>query len=310
MKVYFHYKTLIQESGTVIDDSKASNAKKPMEIIIGKKFKLEVWEQALKTMWLNEVAKFSVVKELLFDYPIAAKQLREYYESTSDCCSHKHPHEAKPQRQHCCGFNLMENGVGYADLDELLKNPKPLDFIFELVAVERPGEYVKESWSLTEDERLDLIPKLKQEGNELVRQKLYEKAIAKYEEAIRYLEQFMLKEKPNDTEWNELNEQKLPILFNFSLCLFHMNEFYRCIEHTSTILEHQPNNVKALFRRGKSHVAVWNVDEARADFARCRLLDASLHADIDAQLSHLNQLVLKREKEERDKFKGKLFSPQ
>ena len=118
----------------------------------------------------------------------------------------------------------------------------------------------------------------------------------------------MLKEKPNDTEWNELNEQKMPILFNFSLCLFHMNEFYRCIEHTSTILEHQPNNVKALFRRGKSHVAVWNVAEARADFARCRLLDASLEADIDAQLNHLNQLVLKREKVERDKFKGKLFS--
>lgn len=36
-----------------------------MELIIGKKFKLETWEKCIKTMWLNEVAKFSVVKEVL-----------------------------------------------------------------------------------------------------------------------------------------------------------------------------------------------------------------------------------------------------
>ena len=63
-KVYFHYKTLISEDGTVIDDSKKLNPNKPMELIIGKKFKLEVWERAIKTMWSYEVAKFTVVKEV------------------------------------------------------------------------------------------------------------------------------------------------------------------------------------------------------------------------------------------------------
>jgi hypothetical protein len=38
-------------------------------------------------------------------------------------------------RQHCCGLNLIEQGLGHADLDSLLKEPKPLDFIFELVRV-------------------------------------------------------------------------------------------------------------------------------------------------------------------------------
>jgi hypothetical protein len=64
-KVYFHYKTIVSEAGTVIDDSKQLNPNKPMELIIGKKFKLEIWERAIKTMWLNEVAKFSVVKEVI-----------------------------------------------------------------------------------------------------------------------------------------------------------------------------------------------------------------------------------------------------
>jgi AH receptor-interacting protein len=286
-----------------------------MELIIGKKFKLEVWEKALKTMWLNEVAKFSVIKELLYDYPMVSKQLREYFKSNTKqkCCDnkdqhdHKHKEEEK-QRHHCCGFNVLEHGIGHSDLDVLLKNPKDLDFIFELVQVEQPGEYTKESWALSDDERIKLIPKLKEEGNELFKNKKYAEASKKYEEAIGYLEQFMLREKPNDIEWNELNEQKLPILLNYSLCKFNLNDFYSCIEHCDKVLEFQPFNVKALFRRAKAHAAVWNVKEAKNDFELCRQLDSTLIKDVEIQLNHLNQRLLQREKEEREKFQGRLFS--
>ena len=117
----------------------------------------------------------------------------------------------------------------------------------------------------------------------------------------------MLKEKPNDVEWNELNEQKIPILLNFSLCKFNLNEFYSCIEHTSTILEYQPNNVKALFRRAKAHAAVWNLNEARADFDKCILLDSSLTKEVNAQLDHLKKLENQKLKEDKEKF-SKLFN--
>jgi len=307
-KVFFHYKTIIQEDGTVLDDSKKINEAKPMELIIGKKFKLDVWEKALKTMWLQEVAKFSVVKEQLFDYPIAAKQLREYYDSiAAKDCGHKHE-KVNQQRHHCCGFNIMENGVGHADLDALIKQPKDLDFIFELVAVEKPGEYEKQSWELSAEEKAALVPKLKEDGNALVKQKMYKEALEKYEEALRYLEQFMLKEKPNCIEWNELNEQKLPILFNHSLCKYHLKDFYTCIEHTTTILEFQPNNVKALFRRAKAHMAVWNIEETRRDMSQCCEIDPTLKTEVETQLNYLDQMISKKEKEERQKYKGKLFS--
>lgn len=306
-KVYFHYKTIIQADGTVIDDSKKEQEHKPMEIIIGKKFKLEVWERAIKTMWLNEVAKFSVNKDLLFDYPMAAKQLREYYKSFSKNCTHKHEN-AQKHRHHGCGYNIMEHGVGFADLDDLIKNPKNLDFIFEVLRVEKPGEYKKDTWALTDEEKLKLIPVLKEQGNALVKEKKYKEAAEKYEEALRELESFMLKEKPRDKEWNELNEQKLPILSNFSLCRYHLKDYYACIEHTSHILEFQPNNVKALFRRGKAHMAVWNVNNAKNDMEKCRKIDPTMEKDVEAQLNHLNKTVLEREKEEREKYKGKLFA--
>lgn len=76
-QVKFHYQTrTCPEVGEqrLLDDSKKLN--RPMELIIGKKFKLEVWEAILKRMSLNEVAKFRVNKavctaarERLFSVP-------------------------------------------------------------------------------------------------------------------------------------------------------------------------------------------------------------------------------------------------
>jgi AH receptor-interacting protein len=65
-KVHYHYKTVNPETNVTIDDSKVLGPDKPMELIIGKKFKLEVWENCLQTMWLNEVSKFKVKKEASF----------------------------------------------------------------------------------------------------------------------------------------------------------------------------------------------------------------------------------------------------
>lgn len=37
---------------------------KPLELVLGKKFKLEVWEVILQKMALNEVAEFTVDKSV------------------------------------------------------------------------------------------------------------------------------------------------------------------------------------------------------------------------------------------------------
>lgn len=60
-KVRFHYQTkTCPEKGeqVLLDDSKQIG--RPMELIIGKKFKFEVWEAIVKKMSLNEIAKFHV----------------------------------------------------------------------------------------------------------------------------------------------------------------------------------------------------------------------------------------------------------
>ncbi len=51
-------------------------------------------------------------------YPMVAKSLRDIAKGQTE-----HP-------QHCCGLTLKEHGLGYPDLDELMKGAEPLEFIF------------------------------------------------------------------------------------------------------------------------------------------------------------------------------------
>ena len=54
---------------------------------------------------------------------------------------------------------------------------------------------------MTEDEKLENIPHLKEKGNALFKEKKYNSASETYAKAIGMLEQLMLIEKPNDEEW-------------------------------------------------------------------------------------------------------------
>ena len=71
LKVTFHFKTqqitAVADSqelhrGVVIDDSRSFP--QPMELLIGKQFKLEVWEAIIKTMKTKEVAEFHIEKNV------------------------------------------------------------------------------------------------------------------------------------------------------------------------------------------------------------------------------------------------------
>ncbi|KAH9502852.1 hypothetical protein Btru_074620 [Bulinus truncatus] len=258
-KASFHYRTLkVNDERTVLDDSK--HIGKPMELIFGKKFKLEVWEMLLKTMKVKEVAEFTCDVKHTAIYPVVAKSLRDIFKGNS----HEH-------KSHCCGMMaLSEQGMGYTDLDELLKSPQPLIFILELIKLELPEQFEKESWSMNVSEKLESIPKLREAGNEAYFKKNYEDAAKKYAQALGMLEDLMLHEKPGDEDWQRLDEMKRPLLLNFSQCKLLTHDYYPVITHTSDVLNRDPDNVKALFRRGKAHAAVWNLKEAHEDFSRSR----------------------------------------
>jgi AH receptor-interacting protein len=87
-----------------------------MEIILGKKFKLEAWELCLQAMAVNEVARFRVKRQLTYNYPTVAKTLRDAYNK-------KDKNKPVEPPQHMCGMMAMQmhGGLGYDDLNELMK---------------------------------------------------------------------------------------------------------------------------------------------------------------------------------------------
>ncbi|KOX68421.1 AH receptor-interacting protein [Melipona quadrifasciata] len=310
-KVIFHFKTTkCGPEKTVIDDSKTMG--NPMELVLGKKFKLEVWEVIVQKMALNEVACFRVDKSLVTSYPFVSKTLREVGKPQSEKRSH-----------HCCGVTLQNEGIGYNDLDELIKYPQDLEFTIELVKVILPDEYEKESWQMTEDEKLKSIPDIKERGNVLFKEKDYNGACEMYAKGIGILEQLMLAlvydEKPNEEEWLALNHLKTPLLLNYAQCKLIQKEYYAVIEHCTTVLKHDPglllyilsisntqNNVKALYRRGKAYVGAWDEEKAIKDLTKAAELDPTLRNTVEKELQVFSAVIKQKDQIEKKKF-SKLF---
>ena len=78
--------------------------------------------------------------------------------------------------------------MGYDDLNQLMKSPEDLEFIFELLHVEQPEDYEKEGWQMDADEKLSSVPALKSEGNILFGARDYTAASEKYTAALGRLE--------------------------------------------------------------------------------------------------------------------------
>ena len=73
--------------------------------------------------------------------------------------------------------------------DELLT----FSYSAELLGVDLPQSYKKETWQMDENVRLDALPKLRLEGNELYQNKKNDEASKIYAQAKGIIEQLQLK---------------------------------------------------------------------------------------------------------------------
>ncbi|NWS76696.1 AIP protein, partial [Crotophaga sulcirostris] len=323
-KATFHYRTLrCGDEEQPLDDSRARG--KPMELIAGKKFKLPVWEAALRTMRPGERARFRCDTKHVVLYPLVSKSLR-------NIAAGKDPLEGQ---RHCCSIAQLHDhySLGYPDLDELQKNPQPLIFDIEVLKVEAPGSYQQDPWAMTDEEKLQAVPQIHKQGNELYRQGKVQEAASKYYDAIACLKNLQMKvglpgstslpvrgsfpslsllclilqEQPGSPDWIELDQKITPLLLNYCQCKLQCEEYYEVLDHCSSILNKYEDNVKAYFKRGKAHAAVWNVAEAQADFAKVLALDPSLRPVVSKELRSLEARLREKDAEDKIRFKG-IFS--
>lgn len=62
-------------------------------------------------------SKVSIQFQLVTSYPFVSKTLREAGKPKSDKRSHR-----------CCAMTIQSEGIGYDDLNDLMKNPQSLEF--------------------------------------------------------------------------------------------------------------------------------------------------------------------------------------
>ncbi|XP_025034437.2 aryl-hydrocarbon-interacting protein-like 1 [Pelodiscus sinensis] len=300
-KLTFHFQTLKDNfERTVIDDSRQAGI--PMEIIVGKLFKIEVWETLLTSMRIGEVAEFWCDAVHTGMYALVSKGMRRIAEG-------RDPLEGQ---KHRCGMGNMfdYHSTGYADLDELQRAPQPLIFIMELFKVDDPSSYKRDTWAMSKEEKLSAVPVLHREGNRLVLLKRYQEAAAKYQEAVICLRNVQAKEKPWAEDWLSLEHLITPLVLNYCQCQLELGEYYEVLEHTTDLLQKDNENVKAYFKRAKAHAAIWNEAEARDDFLRVAQLDPSLAAAVKKELRLLGERMREKRVEDRQRYQGLFQQPQ
>ncbi|XKL68537.1 hypothetical protein PGB90_004028 [Kerria lacca] len=177
----------------------------------------------------------------------------------------------------------------------------------EIVKIEYPGEYEKELWQIDDKNKLELIPKLKEEGNVFYEKQKYEKALEKYELAFSFIDQLQLREKPRDVEWNDLNRMKVPYLLNIAQCKLCLKDYYSVIENCNSVLEIEKNNVKALFRRGKAHIKVWNLQQAKEDLEKVLLLDKNEKSSVMSLMAEIKKAEIESKNSDKALMKKKIF---
>ncbi|XP_053896391.1 aryl-hydrocarbon-interacting protein-like 1 isoform X3 [Malaclemys terrapin pileata] len=279
-----------------------SKAGIPMEIIVGKLFKIEVWETLVTSMRIGEVAEFWCDAIHTGMYALVSKGMRRIAEG-------KDPLEGQ---KHRCGMGNMfdYHSTGYVDLDELQRAPQPLIFIMELFKVDDPSSYKRDTWAMNKEEKLSAVPVLHSEGNRLVLLKRYQEAAAKYQEAVICLRNVQVKEKPWAEDWLSLEKLITPLVLNYCQCQLELGEYYEVLEHTTDLLQKNNENVKAYFKRAKAHAAVWNEKEAREDFLRAAQLDPSLGAAVKKELRLLGERMREKHVEDRQRYQGLFQQPQ
>lgn len=288
-KTLFHFRTFINnDKRTLIDDSR--NWNEPFELICGHSFQLDSWEDAIKTMRPGERSLFYCIPSKCLGYTKLSKTLRDMQKKKTE--------KDAIITKSCCG----NQSTGYCDLDKL--TGESLIFEFDLLSVEQSGEYSKQVWAMTTEEKYRLVTELREKGNNFFKEKNYDAAEQNYAKAIGTLEQLELREQPNSVEWNEIEDLKLPLLLNYSQVMIVKKEYATALTHLNTVLHRDPLNLKGLYRRATAHGALWNVNEATSDWHKLTEIDPSQEGLANKKIKDLKLAVRQTEIQNRQKLRG------
>lgn len=116
----------------------------------------------------------------------------------------------------------------------------------------------KEKWELSDEEKLASGAKLKETGNDHFKVGKNKEAADDYTEAISFLEDLT-----NEEAVKLLNVCRL----NAAMAYLRTKNYSKTIEHTTKVLEKEPNNSKGLYRRGVAYLEKEEFAKSQVSFS-------------------------------------------
>lgn len=174
-----------------------------------------------------------------------------------------------------------------------------LEYEVEMLQWEAANEEKPRNEMLFE-ERLEAAERRRIEGNDLFKDADAAAAATVYRMALMFLDEDLLMqlEGPHLTKANNV---KLPLHLNLAACDLQLEDWASAVENCDEVLREQPDNAKAIFRRGRARLALGMTDAAEED-----LLRASALAPNDAAIRR-QLLALKKERSEERQAQRQIF---
>ncbi|KAI4337067.1 hypothetical protein L6164_015525 [Bauhinia variegata] len=162
-------------------------------------------------------------------------------------------------------------------------------------------DFIKEKapWELSNNEKIEVAGRKKEEGNILFKNGKYQRAGKKYDKAADYVSE--------DGSFGD-NEQKLAealrvsCWLNGAACSLKLNDFLGAIKMCSQVLDIESVNVKALYRRAQAYIETGDLLLADADVKK------ALEADPQNREVMMMQRKLKQLQAESDRRDAKLYT--
>ena len=139
------------------------------------------------------------------------------------------------------------------------------DLVYE---VELCGDAIR---PMTPDEIFNELVQLKQLGNDLMKSGQIQDACERYSEAIELM---MCPDFNRRTE-KDLKEVYIPLYLNKALCCLKTNQIGEALECCNRVIEVDPKNVKALFRRALAKIENKQIGSAKRDLLAASSVDPS-----------------------------------
>lgn len=123
-------------------------------------------------------------------------------------------------------------------------------------------EKEKEKWEMTVVERLNKAKEIKANATAEFKKKEFDEALRLYESAIEYADDLY---KPMKEDLAESDALKNTLQLNVAMCSLKLSMWSKAIASCTKVLESEPRNVKALYRRAVAYLASEKLMESKRD---------------------------------------------